>query len=311
MQTEIFEKLKMKQLFYQLIYNQYINSILRNLNRFLMPVLPGKIKIPPSGILKLSSSENVVFKLKTNQTNYMSKLIFWEGGLTQFEYTDIFIRLIRKVDTFFDVGANIGFYSLVAAAENKNCRVVGFEPATGPLFYFRENVNINGFQHIKIEPIALSNQNGEIEFFEIRNRKYKYLRHNLAGESNTKQMADNCFSVSVKVKTTTLDEYVKSNDIKKIDLIKMDTEGTENLILESSDFVLKEMKPVIICETLFNVIEPELESILKKYGYEFYNHTNSGLQKVKTIIRKSDDGVRNCFFVHPDKFDLIKEFVVN
>ena len=69
------------------------------------------------------------------------------------------------------------------------------------------------------------------------------------------------------------------------------------------------MKPIIICETLFNTIEPELESIFKLYGYDFYNHTESGLEKVTSIIREKDNGVRNCFFVHPSKYHLIEEFI--
>ena len=90
----------------------------------------------------------------------------------------------------------------------------------------------------------------------------------------------------------------------------MDTEGTENLILESSDFVLKEMKPIIICETIFNTIEPDLQRIMSSYGYEFYNHIPAGLKKVETILRNEDNGVSNCFFVHPDKSYLIEEFVL-
>jgi hypothetical protein len=49
---------------------------------------------------------------------------------------------------------------------------------------------------------------------------------------------------------------------------------------------------------------------MSSYGYEFYNHTHTGLQKVKTIIRKEDNGISNCFFVHPGKYYLIEEFVV-
>jgi hypothetical protein len=49
---------------------------------------------------------------------------------------------------------------------------------------------------------------------------------------------------------------------------------------------------------------------MASYGYEFYNHTPQGLKKVRTITRKADDGVSNCFFVHPENFHLIEEFVV-
>ena len=81
------------------------------------------------------------------------------------------------------------------------------------------------------------------------------------------------------------------------------------MILEKSVNVLTDMKPIIICETLFDTIEQNLEKLMDSYGYEFYNHDDSGLKKVKTIVRRADDGVRNCFFVHPVKFHLIEEYV--
>lgn len=298
------------QTFYKIIYNRRINFVLRNLNKLLLPLLPWKIKIPPSGVMKIMGTSGKVLKIKTNQTNYLTYLIFWQGGYHQFEYTDIFIRLIKKVTTFYDIGANIGYYSLLAAMENEKISVVGFEPATGPLFYFKENVRINSFNNIKVESIALSHKEGEIEFYEIKNNKYKYLEHNLGGESNTGSKTTGRNFVLNRVKTSTLDNYVNINGERNIDIIKMDTEGTENLILENSGFVLKEMKPIIICETLFNTIEPELERIMRSYGYEFYGHIPGGLQKQQTIVRKEDDGISNCFFVHPDKYHLIEEFVV-
>jgi FkbM family methyltransferase len=260
--------------------------------------------------MKLKGTTGRVLKIKTNQTNYLTYLIFWQGGFHRFEYTDIFIRLIKKVNTFYDIGANIGYYSLLAAIENENIGIIGFEPATGPLFFFRENVRINAFTNIKVESIALSHKDGEIEFYEIKNSKYKYLEHNLGGESNTGSKTTGRNFVRNKVRTSTLDNYVRLAGGGNVDLIKMDTEGTENLILESSDFVLKEMKPIIICETLFNTIEPELERIMSSYGYEFYNHIHAGLQKTGSIRRKEDDGISNCFFVHPDKYHLIEEFVI-
>ena len=298
------------QTFYRIIYNERINFVLRNLNKLLLPLLPWKIKIPPSGIMKMKSTSGKVLKIKTNQTSYLTYLIFWQGGYHRFEYTDIFIRLIRKIHTFYDIGANIGYYSLLAAMENDKIRIVGFEPATGPLFYFKENVRINSFNNIKIESVALSHKEDEIEFYEIINKKYKYLEHNLGGESNTGSKTTGRNFVRNKVQTSTLDTYVRLAGEGNIDLIKMDTEGTENLILENSGYLLKEMKPIIICETLFNTIEPELERIMSSYGYEFYNHIHTGLQKAGTIIRKKDNGISNCFFVHPDKYYLIEEFVV-
>lgn len=299
----------MKQVIYKFIYNPQINIVLRNLNKALSPILPDKIKIPPSGVLTLKNEGGKELKIKTNQTNYPTHLIFWQD-YQNFEYTDIFIRLIKKMNVFYDIGANIGYYSLLAEMENPEIKVIGFEPASGPLFYFKENIRINKFKNITIEDIALSEKTGEITFYEIKNKKYSYLEHNLAGEGNAGSKTNNRNFVPVLVKTKTLDQYILEANEEAVDLIKMDTEGTEHLILKHSTFVLERMKPIIICETLYDTIEFELQSIFEKFGYEFYNHTEAGLKKVKSIVRTYDDGVRNCFFVHPSKFDLIKEFVI-
>jgi len=298
----------MKQLIYKIIYNKHVNKILRNLNRILKPILPEKIKLPPSGIIRFKNNLGQVLNIKTNQTSYITQLLYWEG-YQNFEYTDIFIKLIKKINVFYDIGANIGYYSLLAEIENKNIKVIGFEPANGPLSYFRENIKINKFKNIRVESLALSDKEGEITFYEIRNKKYTYLEHNLAGEGNSGSKTSGRNFVPISVKTTTLDKYVENAKEANIDLIKMDTEGTEHFILENSDNVLKLMKPIIICETLFNTIELELEKLMRSYGYEFYNHTEMGLKKVNTIVREEDNGVSNCFFVHPNKFDLIEEFV--
>ncbi len=276
---------------------------------FLKPLLPKKFRIPPSGTLVIKKKASKALKLKTNQTSYLTQFIFWKGGYEKFEYTPIFNSLIKKVNSFFDVGANIGYYSLIAAFENPNIKITAFEPATGPLFFLKQNIKINHFSNIQVESIALSHLDGQIEFHEIKNKKYKYLEHNLAGESNTGTKTTGRNYIVHKVETTTFDNYISNNNISGIDLIKLDTEGTEHLILSKANIVLNKFKPIVICETLFNTIENELEEIFKPLGYEFYNHTESGLEKVKSIKRSTDNGVRNCFFVHPSKHSLISEYV--
>ena len=125
------------QLFYIIIYNNFVNYILRNINKILLPVLPERIKIAPAGIITLKNSSGDKIRIKTNQTNYLTYLIYWEGGHLNFEYSRIFVELIRKVGTFYDIGANIGYYSLLAASENKDIRVVSFEPAIGPFHFLK------------------------------------------------------------------------------------------------------------------------------------------------------------------------------
>ncbi len=298
----------MKQPIYKFIYHPSINRLLRNINKALSPILPKKLRISPSGVLTIRNREGKKLRIRTNQTSYVTRLIFWEG-YRNFEYTDIFLKLVRRINVFYDIGANIGYYSLLAAMENPKIGVVAFEPANGPLHYLKENVRINNYNNIVVERVALSETTGTLSFLEVKNKKYTYLEHNLSGEGNAGSKTSGREFARTAVRTTTFNQYVTENTEGPIDLVKMDTEGTEHLILQHSGIILEQMKPIFICETLFHTNELELESIFRKYDYEFYNHTDSGLKKVSSIARDKDDGIRNCFFVHPSKFHLIKDFI--
>ncbi|MFD2037433.1 FkbM family methyltransferase [Belliella marina] len=298
----------MKQLLYRIIYQPQINFVFRNINKLLYPILPKKVKLPPSGTIVIKNQAGKKLKIHTNQTNYLTQLIYWEG-YENFEYTKLFVELVKKVKGFYDVGANIGYYSLLAALENPTIKVTAFEPAKGPLHYLKTNVNLNNFSQIKVESLALSQKEGDITFHEVKSKKYTYLKHNLAGTGSEEELNKNeAFDTNV-VQATSLDNYYSKNP-GSVDLIKIDTEGTEHLILESGEKILSETNPIFICETLFLSNEAQLESIFKKHGYEFYNHYPEGLRKTDTIIRSIDNGVRNCFFVHPSKKELIDPFLI-
>lgn len=301
----------MLQFLYRILYQPQINFILRNINKLLLPILPKNIKIPPSGITTIKLENHKKVSLKTNQTSYLTQLIFWNGH-QNFEYTGIFLQLIKKVSSFYDIGANIGYYSLLAAAKNPNIEVYSFEPALGPLHFLKENVHHNAFKNINIVDVALSDkEEGTLEFYEVQNKKYKYLKHNLAGEGNAGSKTSGRNFIKNTVKTTTLDAFWKRHEMTGLDLIKMDTEGTEHYILQNGNRVLSEQRPIIICETLFNTIEAELEEIMLGHGYGFYDHVPGGLQQVPSIIRELDNGVSNCFFVHPSKRHLIEPFLIH
>ena len=297
------------QLVYSFIYQNSINYFLRNINYLFRPLVT-KIKIPPSGVLALKTDSGTI-RIATNQTSYLTQLLFWEG-YKNFEYSEIFEQLSKKVKSFLDIGSNIGYYSLMAAKSNPNIKVFAFEPAFGPKHFLQRNIQLNNFQNqITAVDSALSDTIGQIDFFEVKSLKYQNLKYNLAGEGNagTKKTSRNFIKNTVF--STTLSSFIESQNISEIDLIKIDTEGTEITILNSGKDFITKFQPIIICETLFNTIENELENFFIDLNYEFYNHTDKGLEKVESIKRQHDDGIRNCFFVPKSKLSLISEFIIN
>lgn len=295
-------------LIYGIIYHPIINKLIRNINYVLAPMLPSKIKIYPSGKIKIHFNEVGNIYFKTNQTSFLTRELFWKGP-EKFEFTTIFSKLIKKVDVFFDVGTNIGYYSILGGKFNPDLKVIAFEPSEGAMIYACENIKINNLEStIKVEPIALSNTTERLDFYNVTNPKFPTI-YNLSGEHNLSASKDKIKYSKTKADGIMLDQYFNENDLKGVDLIKIDTEGSEYLILEGAQKVLDTYRPIVICETLFNVIEDQLEAIFIDRDYAFYNHTGTGLEKVSSIQRETDNGVRNCFFVPKEKITLIEEFI--
>jgi FkbM family methyltransferase len=295
-------------LIYSIIYNRYINYFLRWINKALAPLLPSGFKIPPSGIIRLKTGAANI-KLATNQTSYLTQRLFWDGP-SSFEYTTIFQKLIKKIDCFYDIGSNIGYYTLLACSENNEIEVYSFEPAVGAYTYLKKNISLNNFdQRVVIEKFALTDVNQPLTFHEVVNKKYKFTKHILSGESNaaTKELSRE--TKSYEVSGITLDEYCLQVNSTPPGLIKIDTEGSEYSILKGGKEVISNHHPIIICEILYDFSEEKIESIMNYYDYEFFLFKDNRLVKTDTLIRSADDGVRDCFFVHPDKFFLIEEFL--
>ncbi len=300
----------MKEIFYKLIYSSSINYIVRNLLKFLNNIGITNFKIPPSGLVRFKTPDNKSFKLYTNQTSYLTYVIYWKG-LLAFEYTGIFYDLVKHCSTFMDIGSNIGYYSILARISNPKIRITAFEPASGPFNFLDKNVNVN-FNDASIDTnrIALSDKAGEIKFYEYKNPKYGYITENLGGTSSEIEKSDSNLESEVTVKSDTLANYlVSKKGYQKIDLIKIDTEGTEDKILRQSGDLLDIKRPIIICETLFNKIEDKLEDLFRKHDYLFFNHKDGRLIETETIIRKLDNGIRDCFFVPREKVSIIEKYL--
>jgi FkbM family methyltransferase len=300
---------RIKQIFDSVVYSSpLVNRVVRNLNKSLSGVTSFKVR--PYGVMDVKLNSGVHFKMDTNETSSVTKLLFWNGA-DRYEYTPIFEKLIKQCSSFIDVGSNTGYYSLLAGSCNKAIPVYALEPASAPLYFLKRNIQINNLdERVTAHSVALSDKTGQIEFFELDNPEQYHTKYNLAGTGSliSEGLVNKKYSSHV-VPAVTMDDFVIQQKIKSVDLIKLDTEGTENRILTSAHQTLTNHKPIIICETLFNTIEKELEAIMVKYGYEFYNHKGGKLYKVETLKRDVDNGVRDCFFVHSEKVQLIQEFV--
>ncbi|SFR34943.1 methyltransferase, FkbM family [Robiginitalea myxolifaciens] len=296
----------MLRLFRKFIYTRSINSLLRSVGKGFGKLWPEGLKLHPSHQIRLKFGSDVRFKLVTNQTSYISRQLYWEGP-ENFEYSDIFEPLIRKVRGFWDIGGNIGYYTILAGAANPDIQVEVFEPSPGPLGYLKENIALNGLQEqVVVHAIALSDQSGTLDFQEVFNPKFPGLP-NLSGEHNlgTKEGLN---AQRIRVEAKTLDSFQEGK--APMDLVKIDVEGAEPMVLRGGMERIRTERPIIICELLFNRNETEIEALIKPLGYQLYAHQDKGLSPIETLVRETDNGVRNVFMIPAEKVAIVTEFLI-
>lgn len=245
------------------------------------------------------------FYLEGHLTSYITTVCFWQG-IKGFEYHSvrIFTDLIKKINVFFDVGANIGYYSLLAASINSRLNVIAFEPFHDACQALKLNIAYNGFRNILIEVIALSDEPGNATFYYSIHKDFPEYKYQLGGKNSLVELKDRQYG-KTEVTAMTLDDYAGQHGVEEVDLIKMDTEATEYFILKGAETLIKKCKPIILCEVLTGTNEEEMEKLLLRLDYRFYRVENKGLQP-RSSLRGLPDHKNDFFFV-----PAVREFLIN
>jgi len=172
--------------------------------------------------------------------------------------------LLSGGDTFIDVGANMGSWSLPAAklVGRSGC-VLAFEPVPRMAEALRKSAWANRFEQVRVFGVALSNYTGEAEF-SAENEN--------SGGSRLGRMPDDpgrSFS-GHRVRVTTLDEVVGAENLKAVALIKIDVEGFEAEVLQGATRTLKELRPALYFETGQEPPEKRriVSGVLRDAGYD-------------------------------------------
>jgi FkbM family methyltransferase len=288
--------------------NKIIRSILKPFSRF----IPKKFQFAINGTISIELDETHRMLFHANPTSNVFNMLFW-GGVKGFEYNEfkVFKHIVKSSKLFLDIGANIGYYSCVAKTYNRSIKVHGFEPMPSANKYFKNNCRINHFEEIGVHETALTNFKGEATFYSNVNPKFPKETDFLYGDNSLNSAATGVISrIEIKVKTDTLDNFVKDHlaPDEKIDLIKLDTEGTENLVMEGAATVLKTHRPIIMCEVIKGFIERELETILSANSYLYFEVKDKGLKEVKKL--EVPTGKLDYFFVPSEKVALITDLII-
>jgi FkbM family methyltransferase len=241
------------------------------------------------GIEKKVRKNGFAMQLENGQTMrvardsgiWLGTTLYWHG-IEGFESeTSQALRFFfARSETFIDVGANYGFYSILAALWNHNLRVVAFEPVTPIHDGLRKNVSLNQLEaRVACESFALGDQTGDATMYLPNSEGADY--------EATATLAANSWQVrqgspNFKVKTMRFDDYESAHPMK-VDLIKIDVEDFEAAVLSGMQRTIARDRPFIVCEILPRNREHKNEAttqMVEALGYTPYWITPVGYIRV-------------------------------
>lgn len=227
---------------------------------------------------------------------------FFEANLSNF-----FINFLQEGDTFFDVGAHVGYYTMLASAlVGETGKVHSFEPT--PRTFTSLQYNANAKKNITVNNNAVLDEEKEITFFDYGP---KFSAFNSFHKRTSEDIYFKNNAEKITVKTVSLDNYCKRKDISP-NVIKIDAEGAEHLILKTMNTILTRDKPLVTIEVAGGA---EWEDncnksidILLSHGYLPYEITLEG--NLIPHTRKEAYSYDNLLFVHPDNMRRTEKYIV-
>lgn len=227
---------------------------------------------------KISYRENITINIDLE--DWIQQQIYFLGDYEKSEI-DYLYQHLKPGNTFIDIGANIGLFSLNASKiVGKSGNIHSFEAFSQNYLKLKNNIEDNHFENVNIHHQAISNDNSAIEIL------YNDVNKNVGMAS---AFLKNFTSKEI-VGSITIDEYVSTQKIDRIDLIKIDIEGGELKALSGMSETLRNFKPQIILEinseTLrsSNGSEEELYNFLGKFNYRMIKKLSSSEKSYNAVF---------------------------
>jgi FkbM family methyltransferase len=185
----------------------------------------------------------------------MGKAIYLYGCY-EYEVTQLVLELVKPDSVFFDVGANIGYYSLIAASRAK--LVFAFEPMKVIFDRLTTNVRRNGLANVSFVNAAVAERDGVITIYAQASSENTGLASLDASEGAT----------SEQVPAVTLDTIVREQRLERVNLMKVDIEGAEIRAFEGGrELLSRSDAPDVIFEAHTG---SEAADWLRARGYAIY-----------------------------------------
>ena len=174
-------------------------------------------------------------------------------------------QFVRAGDLVFDVGAHVGYFTLLAAQRvTETGTVLSIEPNPTALDQLHQNVDRSGLKNVLVAHSACGDSDEPVRLY----------LHTESNSSMASLSAANATGgVGVDVACSTLDDLCADHRITRARLVKIDVEGAELSVLRGMDRILREMRPIIVLEleprllAAFGASPDAILALLEGYGY--------------------------------------------
>ena len=284
---------------------------IKDLGCFLEKSVVDSVSISKNGMcLKLNDEYNGV-KFAVNDIDYeevpISLMCMGEYEKEETEMVCKILSEYKKDEDFtaFDVGGNIGWYTLNIKKRFGWKNVYTFEPGLETFNRLKSNVELNGYKADKLFNIGFYKEAGSLEF---------YYDAKGSGASSLVNLRERESVKKISVDMIKMDDFVRGHNILRLDFIKCDVEGSELFVYEGGKETIRKYRPIVFSEMLrkwaakFNYHPNDIIIFFEGIGYECFTIKNGALSRFSRVDENTID--TNYFFLHKEKHcQIIKKYL--
>jgi FkbM family methyltransferase len=290
---------------HQLVENLYgYHNVLFNFSDQLSNTEIDKIEITDGHVCFVTRETNhhdggVRFVVTQNDRN-ATPLTAFNFDVLERDDSEVIFKMVKKGDIVFDIGANVGWYSMHLAKKVDCGHIHSFEPIPPTFHQLEQNMWLNKLENISINNLALTDKPQTLSFYFSPQFSAAASSRNITGLDDV---------IELKCEASTLDLYVSENNVSRIDFIKCDVEGAEYFVFKGGLHSLQRFKPIVFTEMLrkwaakFDYHPNDIIKLFSDLNYSCFYSANGQMREITEV---SDETIpTNYLFLHNDKHSEI------
>jgi FkbM family methyltransferase len=208
---------------------------------------------------------------------------------------DMICRLVPNGAHVLDIGANVGWYSILLGKRSPSNQIWAFEPIPKTHAYLEKNLSLNSIKNVKAHRLGFSDKEADLKFYYYAGG---------SGNASSAKLAEGEALEEIACHVQPLDAFMQGKDFS-IDFIKCDVEGAELMVFKGARQTLEKHQPIVFSEMLrkwsakFSYHPNEIIALFSGLGYRCFTAEGAVLKEFMTMTDESTQ--TNFFFLHAQK----------